>query len=95
MADDRSDDDLVKLRYTPAIWLRGASVSILAKGGNLQMVLVKAFGQPRTRVVRTIAKMPTDEIIIHPAQITRLWKLLKIVDRTAPLHTGGFSSHEE
>ena len=79
MADDRSDDDLVKLRYTPAIWLvRGASVPVLAKGGNLQMALLKAFGQPRTRVVRTITKMPNDEIVIHPDQISRLWKLLKI-----------------
>jgi hypothetical protein len=90
MADDRSDDDLVKLLYTPAIWLvRGAPTPILAKCGNLQMALVKSSGQPRNRVVRTITKMPNDEIVIHPEQISRLWKLLKIGDRTAPLPTGG------
>jgi hypothetical protein len=84
MAGDRSDDDLVKLHDTPAIWLvRGASVPILAKADNLQMALVKAFEQPRTRVVRTITKMPKNEIVIHPEQINRLWKLLGIGDRTA------------
>ena len=93
MAIHRSDDDLIKLLDTPAIWLvRGASVPVLAKCGNLQMALLKAFGQPRTRVVRAIAKMPNDEVIIHPEQISRLWKLLKIGDGTAPLPTEGLSS---
>jgi hypothetical protein len=91
MAGDRSDDDLVKLLYTPAIWLvRGASVPILAKCGNLQLALVKAFGQPRTRVVRTITKMPKNEIVIHPEQIMRLWKLLGIGDRAVLSPTPGF-----
>jgi hypothetical protein len=96
MADDRSDDDLVKLLDTPAIWLvRGASVPILAKAGNLQMALVKAFGQPHTRAVRTIAKMPNDEIVIHPEQITRLWKLLRIADRAARSPIEGIASHRQ
>ena len=57
------------------------------------MAPVKAFAQSRTKVVRTIAKMPNDEIVVHPEQISRLWKLLKIGHRTALSPTQGFGPH--